>query len=65
MVTGLRALAGGEPKGECELHLTWATDSGACDSDGDKALWSGDDVAILDDVRRVFIMARDMPATAG
>ena len=36
-VTGLRAWAGGVPRGEWELQRTWATGSTAGDSDDDKA----------------------------
>jgi hypothetical protein len=35
MVTGLRALAGGVPKGECELQRTVTVGSAVHDSNGD------------------------------
>ena len=60
MVTGLRALAGGVPSGECELHRTCMTGSMECAGDGD----DNEEVyrpAILHDVFMafVFMAARD------
>lgn len=68
MVTGLRALAGGAPRGECELHLTWATGrtarDKACDSDG-RVDEGGVCENTTEQERRLFTAARDMSATAG
>jgi hypothetical protein len=65
MVTGLRALAGAAPMGECELGLTWTTgqDTRACDcSDGARLC-----VARLDreGAQSVFRRARDIVAGSG
>lgn len=62
MVTGLRALGRAAPRGECELRLTCATGSKACDSAGDDEHIRGCGGVILDVVRREFTKARDMAA---
>jgi hypothetical protein len=58
MVTGLRLLTGAEPRGECELHRIVPTDSFARDI-GDE-LCCGIIWARREDVRRVFMSARDI-----
>jgi hypothetical protein len=64
MVTGLRALAGAAPRGECELRLTWATGRATCDRTGDDEHIGNRKAEILEGVRRVFTSARDMALTA-
>jgi hypothetical protein len=58
MVTGLRLLAGAEPRGECELHRIDPTDSVARDI-GDEVC-CGNIWARREDVRRVLMSARDI-----
>jgi hypothetical protein len=63
IVTGLRALVGAAPSGECELHLACPTCRRVRGSGDDDAHVGACDVVILEVVRRVFTKARDM-ATA-
>lgn len=63
MVTGLRALAGVAPRGECELHLTCAAGSNICGGDGDNGLRGR--AATLEDNRTVFMRARDIAIASG
>lgn len=63
IVTGLRALGGAAPSGECELHLACPAGRRAHDSGNGDAHSRAWDVVILEVVRRVFTKARDM-ATA-
>jgi hypothetical protein len=60
MVTGLRANAGAEPRGEWELHLTWATGRRFCDTDGDDEERRGVVQNLLEHIRGVFTTARDI-----
>lgn len=63
MVTGFRAMAGGAPRGECELHRAWVVGARVCDGDGDgdsdNRASGRSDLAILEDGRRRFMVARD------
>jgi hypothetical protein len=60
IVTGLRALAGAAPMGECELDLTWATGSGMhwCSCSDEARICVGR--LGRGDARSVFKRARDM-----
>jgi len=63
IVTGLRALVGAAPSGECELHLVCPTEGKAGDRTGDDEYIRGCCAMFLWVVRRVFTRARDMATT--
>jgi hypothetical protein len=67
MVTGLRALAGAAPIGECELDRTWAAGTvlrGCSCSCSDEARWWATRPA-REGAQSVFRRARDMMAGLG
>jgi hypothetical protein len=60
MVTGLRAFAGAEPSGECELHRACAQGRVVRDIDDDDEHTRGVAWIKREDVRNTFTRARDM-----